>query len=188
MTSTRDFEGITVPTAGTFQVDAAHSAVNFIARHLMVSKVRGHFDSFSGTITITDNVLDSTVVATADAASINTNEPQRDGHLRSADFLDAEQYPTVCFESTKLSHLKGEDFELQADVTIHGVTVPVVFELEFAGVSGDPWGGERIGLSAKAEVNREDFGLTWNQALETGGVLVGKKVTIELDIQAVRQA
>jgi polyisoprenoid-binding protein YceI len=187
-TSTRTFEGVTVPVAGTFEVDASHSSVSFTVRHLMVSKVRGHFDTFSGTITVGDDVLASQVVASADAGSINTKEPQRDGHLRSADFLDVEQFPTVEFASTALRHVKGDDFQLDADVTIHGVTVPVTFDLEFAGVSPDPWGGERIGLSAKAEVSREDFGLTWNQALETGGVVVGKKATIELEIEAVRQA
>lgn len=187
MANTRDFEGISVPEAGTFAVDAVHSTVGFTVRHLMVSKVRGTFDTFDGTITIGENVLDSTVSATVQAASINTRDDQRDGHLRSADFFDVDTYPTWQFTSTKLVHNKGDDFTLEADVTIHGTTVPVSFELEFHGVSPDPWGGERLGLTATAEIDREAFGLTWNQALETGGVVVAKKVKIELEIEAARQ-
>lgn len=184
---THEFEGVKVPAPGVFEIDPAHTEVGFVVRHMMISKVRGHFDTFSGTITIAKGVLDSSVVASVDAASINTGEDPRDNHLRSADFLDVETFPTLELRSTKITHVKGDRFELVADVTIRGVTRPLTFKLEFAGVSPDPWGGERIGLSASTEIVREDFGLTWNQALESGGVVVAKKVTLELEVEATRQ-
>ena len=176
---------ITDLTPGTWNVDTVHSTVGFVARHLMVSKVRGRFGSFSGVIDVAEDPLESTVTATADVSSIDTGDDKRDEHLRSADFFDAERFPTISFTTTGLEPV-GSDFVLHTDLTIHGVTRPVDFELEFEGVSPDPWGGTRAGFSAEAEVNRKDFGLEWNVALDTGGVLVGEKVKLVLDIQAAK--
>lgn len=172
-------------TAGVWNVDPAHSGLNFTVKHLMVSKVRGRFKSFSGTITIDADPLKSSVVATAQVASIDTNDEARDEHLRTGDFFDVEKYPTIEFRSTKLEK-DGDDFVLYADVTIKGVTKNVKFDLEFEGVGKDPWGNVKAGFTAEAEINRKDFGLEYNAVLETGGVLIGERVKLELDIQAVK--
>ncbi len=172
-------------TPGVWSVDASHSTIGFVARHLMVSKVRGHFATFTGTLTIADEPLASKVEASVDIASITTGDDSRDGHLKSADFFDAENFPTMTLVSTGID-TDGSDYVLHTDLTIKGVTKPVDFELEFDGVSGDPWGGTRAGFSAQAEINRKDWGLEWNVALETGGVLVGEKVKIQLDIEAIK--
>lgn len=185
---THDVNGVTVPTPGTFEVDPTHSSIGFVVRHLMVSKVRGHFADFSGTITLAEDPMSSSVEVEAKVASVTTGEGQRDGHLKSADFFDTEQHPTITFKSTKVSGQKGEKFVLEGDLTVHGVTKPVRLDAEFAGVAQDPWGGQRIGFSAHTEIDREDFGLTWNQALETGGVLVAKLAKVEIEAEAVRKA
>ena len=174
-------------TPGTWTVDPSHSSVSFVARHLMVSKVRGSFGSFSGTITIAEDLLASSVEATLDVASISTGDDGRDEHLRSGDFFDLEQFPTWTLTSTGL-RADGDDYVMTADLTIKGVTRPVEFEVEFEGTATDPWGNTKAGFEAKTEINRKDFGLEWNVALEAGGVLVGEKVKIELDIQAVKAA
>ena len=174
-------------TPGTWTVDPSHSSVSFVARHLMVSKVRGSFGSFSGTITIAEDLLTSSVEATLDVASISTGDDGRDEHLRSGDFFDLEQFPTWTLTSTGL-RADGDDYVMTADLTIKGVTRPVEFEVEFEGMATDPWGNTKAGFEATAEINRKDFGLEWNVALEAGGVLVGEKVKIELDIQAVKAA
>jgi polyisoprenoid-binding protein YceI len=173
--------------AGTWVLDPSHSEVTFSVRHMMISKVRGKFAVKSATITAPENPLEATVTATADVASIDTNDEGRDGHLRSADFFDAETYPTITFASTGVRIEKG-DFLVDGDLTIKDVTKPVTFELEFGGFGTDPYGNYKAGATAKAVINREEFGLTWNAALETGGVLVGKDVTIELDLQGSIQA
>jgi polyisoprenoid-binding protein YceI len=151
----------------------------------MVSKVRGRFGAFSGTIVIDADPLKSSVTASAQVASIDTNEKSRDEHLRTGDFFDAEKFPTIDFASTKIE-ADGDDFTLYADLTIKGITKNVAFELEFEGTGKDPWGNLKAGFSAKAEINRKDRGLEYNAALETGGVLIGEKVKLELDIQAVK--
>jgi len=174
-------------THGTWTVDPSHSSVTFVARHLMVSKVRGSFGSFAGTITIADDLLASKVEATVDVASVTTGDSGRDEHLRSGDFFELEQFPTWSLVSTGL-RADGDDYVMTADLTIKGVTRPVEFEVEFEGMATDPWGNVKAGFEAKTEINRTDFGLTWNAALEAGGVLVGEKVKIELDIQAVKAA
>ena len=174
-------------TPGTWTVDPSHSSVSFVARHLMVSKVRGSFGSFSGTITIAEDLLESSVEATLDVASISTGDDGRDEHLRSGDFFDLEQFPTWTLTSTGL-RADGDDYVMTADLTIKGVTRPVEFEVEFEGMATDPWGNTKAGFEATAEINRKDFGLEWNVALDAGGVLVGEKVKIELDIQAVKAA
>ena len=172
-------------TPGTWNVDPVHSSVSFAARHLMVSMVRGRFGSFSGTITIAENRLESKVEATVDVGSISTGDDDRNAHLTSPDFFDAEKYPTMTLVSTGIEQ-DGDDYVLHTDVTIKGITKPVDFELEFHGVSGDPWGGTRAGFSAETEVNRKDWGLEWNLILETGGVMLGEKVKMQLDVQAVK--
>jgi polyisoprenoid-binding protein YceI len=167
--------------AGTWNVDAAHSEVGFTARHLMVSKVRGQFKDFAAVVTVGQPFEQSTVEATVQLASIDTNSPDRDTHLKSPDFFDVEKNPTMTFKSTKVT-----DSSLEGLLTIKGVTKPVSFDLEFGGVSADPWGGTRAGFEATTEINRKDFDLSWNVAIEGGGVLVGEKVKIALDVEVVQ--
>ncbi len=183
-TTTLDVPGY---KAGTWVLDPAHSEVTFSLRHMMISKVRGEFGLKSATIEAPANPLEAKVTASVDAASISTGDQNRDNHLRSADFFDVETYPTIDFVSTGVRY-EGGDFLVDGDLTMHGVTKPVTFELEFGGFGTDPYGNYKAGATAKTVVNREDFGLTWNAALETGGVLVGKDVTIELDLQGSIQA
>lgn len=171
---------------GTWTVDPVHSTVGFSARHLMISKVRGRFASFSGTVTIPDDPLASTVEASVDLASLDTGDAQRDEHLRSADFFDVEQFPTMTFTTTGLKE-DGDHFVLFGYLTIRGVTRAVELLLTFDGVTQDPWGGTRAGFTAEVDVNRKDWGLEWNVALETGGVLVGEMVKIVLEIEAIKQ-
>lgn len=185
--SVRPYNGLDIPEAGTFSIDTSHSAAAFSVRHLMVSKTKGRFTDFSGDITIDEDPLKSSVAVTIQAASITTGDEQRDGHLQSADFLDVENYPTLSFTSTSVRHVKGDRFAVEGDLTVRGITKPVTLELEYSGAAVDPWGGQRAAFSASTKINREDFGLTWNQALETGGVLVGKDVSIDLEVEAVRQ-
>ncbi len=183
---------LTALTPGTWTVDPAHSTVGFVARHLMITKVRGRFTDFSGTLEIAENPLQSHVVATVNLASVDTGDAGRDAHLRNADFFDLEAEdgsaggsPTMTFVSTGIKDDDG-DYVLFGDLTINGVTRQVEFDLEFDGVNVDPWNNTKAGFSASTEINRKDFGLEWNVALETGGVLVGDKVKVQLDIQAVK--
>lgn len=173
--------------AGTWVLDPSHSEVTFSVRHMMISKVRGSFGLKTATIVAPENPLEASVTASAEAASVDTKDEGRDTHLRSADFFDVEQFPTIDFASTGV-RVEGGDFLVDGDLTMHGVTKPVTFEVEFGGFGTDPWGNYKAGATAKTVVNREDFGLTWNAALETGGVLVGKDVTITLDLQGSVQA
>jgi len=166
---------------GTWNVDASHSEVGFTARHLMVSKVRGQFKDFAAVVNVTQPFEQSTVEATVQLASVDTNGADRDVHLKSADFFDVENNPDMTFTSTKVT-----DDSLEGNLTIKGITKPVVFDLDFGGISADPWGGTRAGFEATTEINRKDFDLTWNVAIEGGGVLVGEKVKIALDVQLVQ--
>jgi polyisoprenoid-binding protein YceI len=172
-------------TPGTWNIDPAHTTVGFVARHLMITKVRGRFTGVSGTITVPEDRLQSSVEATIDLTTVDTGDHQRDGHLRSADFFDVERFPTMTFASTGVKD-DGGDFVLLGDLTIRGVTRPIELALEFEGVSPDPWGGTRAAFSASGEVSRKEWGLEWNVALETGGVVVGDKIKLELDVQAVK--
>lgn len=176
----------TVPglSTGTWTIDPAHSEVSFTVRHLMVSKVRGTFKTFEGTIVVAEDPLASKVEASIDVTSINTNEENRDTHLRSGDFFEAETHPKMTFVSTSVQP-KGSDYLVTGDLTIKGVTNSVVLELEFNGVSPDPWGGQRAGFSASTEINRSDFGISISMPLDGGGVVVGEKVKINLEIEAV---
>ncbi|WP_137121406.1 YceI family protein [Segeticoccus rhizosphaerae] len=169
-------------TPGTWTVDAAHSEVGFIARHLMVTKVRGTFEEFSADVVIAEPFEDSSVTATVQLASVDTRSDDRNAHLRSADFFDVENNPEMTFTSTQVSSDK-----LVGDLTIKGVTQQVVFNLDFNGVTPDPWGGTRAAFEATAEVNRKDFGLTWNVAVDGGNMLVSEKIKLNLDIQLVQQ-
>ncbi len=185
---TRDYQGATIPVAGTFALDPAHTRVGFVARHLMVSKVRGAFEEVSGTITVGEDPLASSVNVTIATKSIDTGQADRDNHLRSADFLNVEVHPELTFTSTRVTDFKDGEFTLVGDLTIAGVTREVELEVEFEGVAKSPWGQEVIGFTASTEIDREDFGLTWNQTLETGGVLVGRKVKIEISAEGIRQS
>ena len=181
--------GIEVPPAGTWEIDAAHSEASFTARYMMLTKVRGRFGSFSGNVHIGDGVEDSRAEVEIDAASIDSRNETRDGHLRSPDFLHVEQFPKLTFRSTKVEQTGPSALRVTGDLTIKDVTRPVVLEAEYQGYTAkDLWGKSRIAFTATTQIDREEFGIVWNQALETGGVLVGKTVGIDLEIQAVRPA
>ncbi|HJR25026.1 MAG TPA: YceI family protein [Acidimicrobiales bacterium] len=184
---TRTVDGVEVPASGRYAIDASHSHVGFSVRHVMVSRTKGRFADVTGEVTIGEDPLDSSVEVEIQAASIDTRDETRDGHLRSPDFLDVEQFPTLTYRSRQVIPAGRGRWTVEGDLTVRGVTRPVPLEVTFEGGAKDPWGGERIGFTASAELDREAFGLTWNQALETGGVLVGKTVKIEIEAEAVHQ-
>lgn len=171
---------------GSWAIDPAHSDVSFTVRHLMVSKVRGQFTRFAGVIEIADDPLDSQVTATIEVDSIDTRDAGRDAHLRSADFFDVGTYPTMTYRSTAVRPT-GDGYLVEGELTLRGITRRVDLALEFNGVAGDPWGGTRAGFSATAEINRRDFGIEISMPLDGGGVVVGDKVRIALEIEAVAQ-
>ncbi len=181
---TREYRGTVVPVPGDYAIDKAHTNVEFVARHLMITKVRGRFAEFSGTVHIAEVPEESWVEVSIDAASVDTNEPQRDTHLRSADFLDVEHYPHLTFRSTKVELVDGSRWKVTGDLTIRGTTRPVVLDVEFDGAETTPWGTRAVAFSATTEIDREEFGLTWNATLETGGLVVGRKVRIDLSVEA----
>ncbi|GIH13252.1 YceI family protein [Rugosimonospora africana] len=185
--ASRDYNGVQIPVPGTYTLDPAHKRVGFVARHLMVSKVRGGFDEATATITVAENPLESSVTATIQAASITTRQEQRDGHLRSGDFLEAEKYPTLEYRSTGVKSFNGNEFTVTGELTIKDVTVPVDLNVELEGVTTSPYGKIVFGFSATAEIDREAFGLTYNMALETGGVMISKNIKIEIEGEAVRE-
>jgi len=186
-TLVRSVAGIEVPEPGTYVLDTSHSQVGFVVKHMMVSKVRGRFDDFAGTINISEDPAASSVEVSVQLDSIDTRDAKRDEHLRSADFFTTDQHPTMTYRSTGVRHDGGNRWLVDGELTLLGVTRPLQLEVEFEGAAKDPWGGSRIGFSAKGEVDREDFGMTFNAALETGGVLVGKKAVIEIEAEAVKQ-
>lgn len=186
-TLTRTAADTTVPAVGTYELDPSHSSADFQVRHLGLSKVRGGFAIESGTVAIAEDPTQSSVEVTLDAASFNTGSEDRDGHVKSDDFLAVDRFPSVTFRSTAVRQA-GDDWKVDGDLTIKDVTRPVTLDVEFEGANQDPWGNGRIAFSAETEINREDFGITWNQTLETGGVLVGKNVKIVIDVEAVAQA
>jgi len=183
--SVRTIEGLELPPPGTWEIDPVHSNVSFVVRHMVVAKVRGKFAKFSGTIEVAENHQDSKVDATIDAASIDTSEPNRDAHIRSADFLDVENHPVITFSAVGPIHTAGTKFTLSGDLTIRGVTKPVTLEAEYLGVIKHPQMGTRMGLSATGEINKDDFGVLYNAALETGGFVLGKTIRLELEVEAV---
>jgi polyisoprenoid-binding protein YceI len=174
----------------TYQIDPAHSSAQFTVRHMMITNVHGGFKKVSGSVVYdAENPANSSVNAEIDAASINTNEEQRDTHLRSGDFLDVDNFPTITFRSTKVEKSGDDEFKVTGDLTIHGVTRPVVLNVEGPAPEGkDPWGNIRTGATATTKIKRSDFGLTWNAALETGGILVGDDLKIELDLSLIKAA
>jgi polyisoprenoid-binding protein YceI len=176
----------TQPQPWTF--DLAHSSINFTVRHMVVSKVRGRFTRWGGSLVMDENDPTSAAVdVSIEAGSVDTGVEQRDGHLRSADFFDAERFPTLTFRSSGIEKTEDGAYRLNGDLTMHGVTRPVSLDVEFAGSAKDPWGGLRAGFSARTTLDRKDFGLTYNQLLETGGVVVGEKVEIGIEVEAVKQ-
>lgn len=184
---TRTVSGVTLPQPGVYTIDPTHTRVGFVARHLMVTKVRGHFADVTGSITVAEHPMETTAEATMAAASITTGSDDRDAHLRSNDFLLIDEHPNVEFRTLGITGQDGSVFHVRGELTIKGVTREVPLEVEVDGVTTDPWGGVRLAVTATGEIDREDFGVTWNVALEGGGVLVSKKVRLEIEAQAVRQ-
>jgi polyisoprenoid-binding protein YceI len=184
---TRTVDGTEVPVAGTYALDGSHSSVGFSVRHLMVSKTKGRFNDFQGTVTIAEDPLASSVEVEIQVASVDSRDEARDGHLRSPDFFDADTYPTITYRSTQVTPAGKGRWIVEGELTVRDTTVAVPLEVTFEGGARDPWGGTRIGFTAHAELDREAFGLTWNQALETGGVLVGKQVRIDIEAEAIQQ-
>lgn len=178
---------ITAPS-GTYTIDPTHSRIGFVARHAMVTKVRGSFNEFEGTGHLdADNPANSSLNLTIQAASIDTRNADRDGHLRSNDFFDMESHPLITFVSTSVAPV-GDEFSVTGDLTIKGVTKPVTVVFEYTGTAVDPFGNTRLGLEGSTTINRKDWGITWNAALDAGGVLVGEKVTLEFEVSAIRNA
>ena len=174
---------------GSYTLDPAHTRIGFVARHAMVTKVRGAFNEFEGTATLDGaNPANSSAQVTISTASIDTRNAQRDGHLRSNDFLAMDEYPQITFASTGARQVDDSTFELTGDLTIKGVTNPITIPLSFEGAAKDPFGNLRVGFEGAVTINRKDYGITWNAALETGGVLVSDKVTLEFEISAVKNA
>jgi polyisoprenoid-binding protein YceI len=175
-----------VPTAGTYTLDQSHSIVSFSARHLMVSKVRGRFPVTEGKLVVDHDPTKSTVEAVIDVRAVDSGDPKRDEHLRSADFFDADNYPTATFRSTKVVDKGDGEFTLEGQLTVRGKTRPVTMHGEFLGSQASPWGDTRIGFTAETEVSRKDWGLDFNVALETGGVLVGDKIKLTIDAEWIQ--
>ncbi|KAA1424236.1 YceI family protein [Nocardioides antri] len=183
-TPTRTIDGQVLPAAGTWDIDPGHTDVAFIGRHFMVTKVRGRFTGVTGAVVIAEDMTDSRVDVTIDMASVDSGSEVRDEHLRSPELFDVAAYPTAEFHSTSVEW-NGTSGRIDGELTIHGVTRQVPLEVSFEGYVRDPWGGDRAMFSARTKVNREDFGVTWNMALEAGGVLVSKEVQIEIDLETV---
>jgi polyisoprenoid-binding protein YceI len=177
-----------VTAVTTWNIDPVHSTAQFKVKHMMISNVKGEFTAVTGKLELNNaDITKSKIEASIDAGSINTREPQRDAHLKSADFLDVEKFPVLTFKSTRVSKVKVDELSVEGNLTIHGVSRNVVFEVE--GPSApvkDPWGSTRIGISATTRIDRKDFGLSWNATLEAGGIMVGNEVTITLDVEFVK--
>ena len=186
MTTTTSQAVRNAPAAGSYALDQSHSHVSFSARHLMVTKVRGRFPVTEGRLEIAEDPKDSSVVATIDVAAVESGDPKRDEHLRSADFFDAENHPTVTFRSTKVDDHGDGEFTLEGELTVKDTTRPVTLKGEYLGSQASPWGDTRVGFTAETEINRKDWGLEWNVALETGGVLVGDKIKLTIDAEWVK--
>ena len=176
------FEGL---TAGTYTIDPTHTEISFSVRHLAISKVRGHFQTFAGTVEIAEQIEDSTASATIDVASINTNQAQRDEHLRTSDFFNVEEFPEMTFKSTGVA-VDGGALTITGDLTLRGVTKPVTLEAEFGGATVDGYGNTKVGFEATTKINRQDFGVTWNAATEAGGLTLGDVITITIDAQLAK--
>ena len=184
---TRTIDNVVLPAAGRWEIDPSHAEVAFIGRHFMITKVRGRFTDVRGALTIAENFTDSSVEVTIGMASVESGNADRDAHIRSAELFDVEQFPEATYRSTHVDW-KGTRGTVHGELTIHGVTRHVPLEVTFEGHARDPWGGDRAMFSARTQVNREDFGITWNMALEAGGVLVSKDIKIEIEVETVLQA
>jgi polyisoprenoid-binding protein YceI len=183
----RGYQGISIPPVGTYRLDPAHTTVEFVARH-MLTKVRGRFGTFSGSVTVGETPEESGVEVEIDTSSVVTGSDQRDQHLNSSDFFEVETHPTMTFRSTSFRPTGGTGFEIVGDLTVRGVTRPVTLSGEFLGWGRDAWGNDRLFAEARTRVNREDWGLVWNMAVELTGVLVGRDVDLEIQVQAAKDA
>lgn len=184
---TRSVDGVELPAAGTWAIDPGHAEVGFVGRHLVFTKVRGRFRGVEGAVVVGDDPADTTVDVVIDVASVDSGDETRDDHLRSGDLFDVATFPTAAFRG-RAEQWRGRKGKLAGDLTIKGVTRRVVLDAEYLGFQADPWGGERAIFSAVGDVNRDDFGVTWNMVLETGGVLVSKEIRLEIEVELVRQA
>ena len=173
-----------LPAPGRWSIDPTHSRIQFAVRHMMISRVRGHFSSFSGTIQIAPDPTQSSVEAVIQAASVDTSDKTRDSHVRSADFLDVQTYPEIRFQSSAVRP-SGDSWDVDGDLTVKDSVRPVTLRVDYTGTATDPWGGKRAGFEGATVINREDFGVTWNQVLEAGELMVGTEIKVELDIEAV---
>lgn len=182
----RSHEGREIPAPGTYVIDPSHSSVEFVARHLGLSKVRGRFNTFGGEIQIADAPAESSVEVDVDVASVESADARRDEHLRSPDFFHVEQHPSMVFKSTSVTPVDDGTWDVGGELSIRGVTRPVILHAEFEGAENTPFGDQRIGFSASTEVNREDWDMGFNAVLESGGLLVGKKIKIDLNVEAIR--
>ena len=182
---TRVVAGLELPPVGRWTADLTHSELRFVVSHMVIAKVRGRFREFTCTVDIAERPEDSAVEAVIVAASIDTGDPTRDAHLRSAEFLDVERYPQLLFKSSSVRLGYDGRWRVVGDLTVRDITRPVELDVEYSGTTVDPWGSTRAGLVATTEIDRDDFGVTWNQALEAGGFLVGRRVRVEIDIEAI---
>lgn len=185
--TSRNVNGVEYPAVGTYAIDPSHTQLGFAVRHMAVSKVRGRFDTFEGTIEIAEDPVDSKVSLTIDANSVDSRDENRDNHLRSGDFFDSEHHPQWTFTSTSIAAVSPTEWKVTGDLTIRGVTKPVTLDISLEGVVKDPYGNHRVGFSGSASINREDFDVSFGAVMETGGLVVGKKVDIELEVEAVLQ-
>jgi polyisoprenoid-binding protein YceI len=183
----RVIDGRPVPPAGQYAIDPSHSTVEFVARHLMVAKTRGRFTNYEASVEIGERPEDSKLSVTIDASSITTGDDGRDAHLRSPDFLDLENHPSITFVSSSVEPKADDHWQVTGDFTVRGVTKPLTLDVEFNGSTTDPWGNAKAFFSASGEIDRDEYGVSWNQPLANGGVVVGKKVRIEIEVEAVKQ-
>jgi polyisoprenoid-binding protein YceI len=186
MTAAPALTGTTLPAVGTWAIDPGHAEAGFVGRHFGLTKVRGRFTGVRGTVTVAGDPAASTVEVVIDTASVNSGDQSRDDHLRSADFFDVDHHPTAVFRSTGVV-ATGATATLVGDLTIKGVTKPVTLHVDYVGGATDPWGNERAVFSARGRINREDWGLTWNMLLDTGGLLVSKEIALEIEVELIRQ-
>ena len=186
--TSRTVDGVEYPAVGTYAIDPSHTELGFAVRHMAVSKVRGRFSSFEGTLVLAEDPADSQATVTIDATSVDTRDENRDGHLKTNDFFDVENHPTWTFKSTAIKHDGGTDFKVDGDLTIRGVTKPVTLDVTLEGVVKDPYGNHRVGFSASTSINREDFDVSFGAVMEAGGLVVAKKVDIQIELEAVLQA
>jgi polyisoprenoid-binding protein YceI len=187
MSATRTLDGVELPAAGIWQIDPGHAEVAFVGRHFGLTKVRGRFTGVDGAVTIADDPTASTVAVTIDMRSVASGDESRDEHLRSGDFFDVEHHPTATYRSAAVT-VDGTSGTVDGELTIKGITRPLRLQVDYLGHAADPWGNDRAVFSATARLNREDWGLTWNMLLDAGGLLVSKEITLEIEVELIRQS